>query len=66
LPRGEPRRIDEGALVHYSVDERMTRDPKYKPVNLPSPAHYTIEGPPVSASEDAVLAEAGDSPGETA
>lgn len=41
LPRAEPRRIPDGALVHYSVIERMAMG--YKPVNLP--ADFTTAPP---------------------
>lgn len=41
LPRAEPRHIPEGALLHYSVIERMARG--YKPINLP--ADFTPAGP---------------------
>ncbi|AUW58745.1 hypothetical protein C1T17_12195 [Sphingobium sp. SCG-1] len=34
LPRAEPRKIPEGALLHHSVIERMAMG--YEPVNLPS------------------------------
>jgi uncharacterized protein (DUF2235 family) len=34
LPRGEPRKIPEGALLHHSVIERIAAG--YKPVNLPA------------------------------
>lgn len=34
LPRAEPRKIPDGALVHYSVIERIAMG--YKPVNLPA------------------------------
>ena len=48
LPMGEPRPIPEGAIIHRSVIERMTKLPSYKPINLP--ASYTIEeGPPPPA-----------------
>lgn len=42
IPAGEPRHIPDKALIHASVFERMTRDPSYRPVNLPK--HYRIEG----------------------
>ena len=41
LPRGEPRRIPDGALIHRSVIERKEKYPTYRPVNLP--ASYRIE-----------------------
>lgn len=41
LPRGEPRKISEGARVHQSVIDRMAIDPTYRPINLP-PA-YRVE-----------------------
>jgi uncharacterized protein (DUF2235 family) len=39
LPRGEPRKIAEGAALHRSVVDRMAAT-AYKPVNLPQ--QYTI------------------------
>jgi uncharacterized protein (DUF2235 family) len=41
LPRSEPRVIDEGALIHSSVFERMEKLPDYDPINLP--ATYRVE-----------------------
>lgn len=35
LPAREPRFIPEGALLHHSVQERLTQDKTYKPINLP-------------------------------
>jgi uncharacterized protein (DUF2235 family) len=65
LPRGEPRLIKDGALVHYSVVDRMTLDPKYKPVNVPPPGRYVIAAAPPFGGGDAVLAEGDDTPDET-
>jgi uncharacterized protein (DUF2235 family) len=45
LPRGEPRLIPEGAIIHRSVFERRDKVPAYRPVNLPST--YTIEETPL-------------------
>jgi uncharacterized protein (DUF2235 family) len=42
IPRGEPRFIPEGALVHQSVIARMAKLADYRPVNLP--ATYEVEG----------------------
>lgn len=51
LPRAEPRRIEEGAFLHYSVIERLATD--YKPINLPT--HYEIVGAkPAQASVEKV------------
>jgi uncharacterized protein (DUF2235 family) len=53
LPRGEPRLIPQGAIIHHSVIDRMAKVPSYQPVNMP--ASYTIEqGPirPIQTSED--------------
>ena len=53
LPRGEPRLIPEGAIIHQSVVDRIAKVPSYQPVNMP--AFYTIElGPtrPIQTSED--------------
>ncbi|HYF32094.1 MAG TPA: DUF2235 domain-containing protein [Chitinophagaceae bacterium] len=36
IPWGEPRYIDEGAMVHRSVIDRMHNRPDYKPINLPA------------------------------
>jgi uncharacterized protein (DUF2235 family) len=50
LPRGEPRLIPEGAIIHRSVIERMAQVPSYRPINMP--ASYAIEEgptPPVVA-----------------
>lgn len=44
LPRGEPRPIPEGAIIHQSVIDRMAQT-SYRPVNLP--ASYRIEPNPV-------------------
>ncbi|ACK86388.1 DUF2235 domain-containing protein [Methylorubrum extorquens] len=35
LPRAEPRRIPDGARIHWSVFQKMEQDPGYKPLNLP-------------------------------
>jgi hypothetical protein len=53
LPRGEPRPIPDGAIIHQSVVDRMAKVPSYQPINMP--ASYTIEqGPtrPIQTSED--------------
>jgi uncharacterized protein (DUF2235 family) len=44
LPRGEPRSIPEGAIIHRSVIERMAKVQSYRPINMP--ASYTIEEGP--------------------
>ena len=36
VPWGEPRLIDDGALVHHSVYDRVDTDPSYRPINLPT------------------------------
>lgn len=36
LPECEPRLIPDGALIHHSVTERVTKDTEYRPINLPS------------------------------
>jgi uncharacterized protein (DUF2235 family) len=46
LPRGEPRPIPEGALIHQSVIDRMAGVPSYRPVNMP--LTYTAEPNPVA------------------
>jgi hypothetical protein len=50
LPLCEPRRIDDGARVHYSVFERWGADPTYRPPNLPSRGQVQIEGSSPSAA----------------
>jgi len=50
LPRGEPRLIPEGALIHRSVLERRDKVPAYRPINLP--ANYTIENTPLGPEPD--------------
>ncbi len=35
LPQSEPRTIEEGALIHHSVTERMELGLGYRPINLP-------------------------------
>jgi uncharacterized protein (DUF2235 family) len=45
LPRGEPRLIPEGAVIHQSVLDRIAQVPSYRPVNIP--ADYTTEPNPV-------------------
>jgi uncharacterized protein (DUF2235 family) len=44
LPLCEPRRIDDRALVHHSVLDRVNADPNYRPVNLPPIDRIHIEG----------------------
>jgi uncharacterized protein (DUF2235 family) len=44
LPQCEPRRVDEGALIHRSVLDRMKASPSYRPVNLPPLDNVRIEG----------------------
>ena len=44
LPRGEPRLIPEGAIIHQSVLDRMASTP-YRPINLPK-SYATEPGPP--------------------
>lgn len=34
-PKPTPRHIEDGALIHRTVFERMQHDPSYRPVNLP-------------------------------
>ena len=48
LPRSEPRRIPEGALIHESAIRRVEAS-GYQPVNLP--VEYTVE-PPVADEGD--------------
>lgn len=36
FPRGEPRHIPDGALVHHSVVARLKKLADYKPINLPA------------------------------
>jgi uncharacterized protein (DUF2235 family) len=35
LPQSEPRTIEEGALIHHSVTERIELGVGYRPINLP-------------------------------
>lgn len=53
LPCGEPRPIPDGSLVHYSVAERMSRAPHYRPVNLPPAGRFAVVEPsePPGASD---------------
>ena len=54
LPRGEPRVIPEGALIHRSVFEKQALDPTYRPINLPNT--YTIEDTPPAPAPAAPVA----------
>ena len=52
LPRAEPRKIPEGALLHHSVIERIAKG--YKPVNLPSdftPVPSSFHAPAPTATD---------------
>ena len=40
LPRAEPRKIEDGSLIHQSVFDRISNDVTYQPVNLP--AQYKV------------------------
>jgi uncharacterized protein (DUF2235 family) len=44
LPRGEPRLIPEGAIIHQSVVDRMAGVPSYRPINMPK--LYVVEPGP--------------------
>jgi uncharacterized protein (DUF2235 family) len=44
LPRGEPRPIPEGAIIHQSVLDRMASKPSYRPINMPK-SYATEPGP---------------------
>jgi len=35
LPLASPRYIADGSVIHQSVEDRISGDPKYRPVNLP-------------------------------
>ena len=35
IPDAEPRLIPEGALIHGSAIEKIARDPRYRPLNVP-------------------------------
>jgi hypothetical protein len=48
LPRGEPRLIPDGAVIHQSVIERMAQETSYRPVNMP--ITYTIAPGPTPPS----------------
>lgn len=41
LPMGEPRRLPDDALIHFSVRERMAQVTDYRPVNLPTAPRFT-------------------------
>jgi uncharacterized protein (DUF2235 family) len=59
FPHGEPRLIPEGAIIHRSAIERMSKVPSYRPIDMP--VSYTIEegpAPPVETSEDLVGGDA--------
>ena len=43
FPHSEPPCIDDGALVHHSVFERMEAVPEYRPSNLPPRDNIRIE-----------------------
>jgi len=43
LPFGEPRLVEDGALIHQSVFDRVNADKTYRPVNLPSGDKIVIE-----------------------
>lgn len=49
LPLSEPRVIQEGAIVHYSVISRMDAIPTYRPVNLPPHGSFRIQPPAMPA-----------------
>ena len=49
FPRGEPRPVPEGAIIHQSVVDRIAGVPSYQPVNIPS--SYTIEAGPTPPAE---------------
>jgi uncharacterized protein (DUF2235 family) len=44
LPRGEPRLIPEGAIIHQSVIDRIAQKTSYRPVNMPK--SYAVEPGP--------------------
>jgi uncharacterized protein (DUF2235 family) len=44
LPRGEPRLVPEGAIIHQSVVDRMTKVATYRPINMPK--SYAVEPGP--------------------
>jgi hypothetical protein len=46
FPRGEPRRIPEGAVVHESALLKREQDDSYVPVNLGDRSLYTVEPMP--------------------
>jgi len=48
LPRGEPRLIPDGAIVHQSVVDRMAKVQSYRPVNMPK--SYAVEPGPTPPS----------------
>src|ERR1035437_2405865 len=54
IPDAEPRPIPEEAFIHKSVVEKIAKDPKYRPVNIPA-KYQTIPmlTAPVQPSDDA-------------
>jgi uncharacterized protein (DUF2235 family) len=44
LPRGEPRLVPEGAIIHQSVVDRMAKVATYRPINMPK--SYAVEPGP--------------------
>ena len=51
IPDAEPRVIPEDAFVHESVVEKIAKDPKYRPVNMP--ARYQVIPMPTRPAEQA-------------
>jgi hypothetical protein len=54
IPDAEPRLIPEDAFIHESAVEKIAKDPKYRPVNIPA-KYRTIPmlTAPVEPSDDA-------------
>jgi hypothetical protein len=54
VPDAEPRPIPEEAFIHKSVVEKIAKDPRYRPVNIPA-KYQTIPmlTAPVQPSDDA-------------
>ena len=50
IPRGAPRYIAPGAIIHPSVRQRIAADPTYRPVNLPR------ENPPAPLPQESAAA----------
>jgi uncharacterized protein (DUF2235 family) len=55
IPDAEPRLIPEDAFIHESVVEKMARDQKYQPVNIP--ARYQVIPMPTAPADSSAEPE---------